>query len=200
MISSSTKLVTDFGFRGKIVWGWLIGTYQTEYLEMLNIIYNEVNYNANKINALGITENYSMEMFLDVINSYGNLLLDSKTLPEYDGKAGDESPNNLIIITETAKVSGNSYEFTNRVLKQLYWSTAQNRIDTTKWIAPRTYMLSAGYRDLRDDAKGSEWFKTIVNIGIGIGVLVAGFYAYKFYATYKTTKKLTNSPRKLLKG
>lgn len=200
MISSSTKLVTDVGFKGKIIFGWVTGTYHREYLEATYSVYTDVNYNASKVNILGITENYSMEMFFDVFNCYGNILCDSKKYKEYNGQLGDNNPDNLSIIAETSRVSGRSKDFVSRVLKQLYWSTEQGRISSAKWINPRTFMETEGYRELRDDAKGSEWFKTIVNIGIGIGVLVAGFYAYKFYATYKTTKKLTNSPRKLLKS
>lgn len=91
MLNDTIQIKTDYLFGAKITFGWMIGTYNKEFLEAIYHIYKEVNYNSNKINALGLTENYSMEMFFSIFNTYGNSLLVNKELPEYNGYADRKS-------------------------------------------------------------------------------------------------------------
>lgn len=188
----ATQIRTRFSFDTKLIWGWVAGTYKQDFLEAITQIYKEVNYNENKINAIGITEDFSMETFYNVFNTYGNVLIEYKSLPEYDGNQPDNY--NIATVSEVAKHSGLTVTLTNRILKQLFWSTEQGRVLSYMWIKPRTWLESAGYRELRTDAKGSDWLQKLLWIIGLVGVSVAGFYAFKMYATYK----VANSTRKRL--
>lgn len=172
---------TDVLFRSKILWGWVIGTYKDSFLQTLYLIYKEINWNANKVNVIGITENYSLELIYNVINAYGNVLLADKKIKEYDGY---NEKNNIDLIDTVSIYAGVNKELTTKVLKQLFWSTEQGRIDNTAWIKPRTYMQTSGYRELREDAVGSNWFKNLMYVLVIIGVSIAGYYVLKSYSTY----------------
>jgi len=187
-LENSVRLKTDYLFDTKIVWGWLTGTYKESFVRATGTIYRELNYNCNKINVIGITECYSLENIYNVFNAYGNLLIEYSELAEYDGQKGDNDESNINTVQAVAIASSVSTELAGKVLKQLYWSTEQGRVDTSAWIKPRTYMKTEGLRELRKDATGSEWLNKLFWLLGLIAVAVAGFYAFKMYATYKATK------------
>lgn len=185
-------LRTEFSFEAKLIAGWIIGEYRTEFLEVIEKIHEEINYNRNWFNVFGLTENIPKEDFFNVFNTYYWVVFDKNNkLAEYDGNKGDTDSNNVGIVKMVSLATGLHTKKVNAMLKQLYWSTIQNRIPSTKWIKPVTFMKYEGYRKLRDDAAGSQWGRTLLWILGFIALGTVGFYGFKAYAAYKSTKLLT---------
>lgn len=152
---SGWKDAFDFGFLFE----------NREVYEAAQIIQNELCYNDKKSR---FTCSIDLSQVRDILHSYIEVTVKNPQMPYYDTKAG---ANQIKTIYEVAKKSTQNDLLVSRVLKQLYYSTKQNRIKTTAILYPRD-------TEMANDTRNSGMLGPLKVIGNGIydatGKIVVG--------------------------
>lgn len=144
--------LNDFKYFYEPIWNTI--TIDEDLNVASQLIFKDLCYNDGYKNQFSLLAcKLGVNQILDILIAYIEIMLANKDFPYYSDGSDKNSEVNNEIIKNVAKRSGQIELLTARVLRQLYWATFQNRIQTSAILYPRGSKYE-NIEDLRNSSVG----------------------------------------------